>query len=70
MNIDVGWTLDPSPDGSDDDPIDAYICEDIIECLTTLATAIAPEMAEVDVFEGVDVEAICGVAGEVAQNGG
>lgn len=52
-HLNIGVTLDKTDDGFD--------CTVIAGGLTALAAIIAPGLLEADLFEGVELEALCGL---------
>ena len=61
MNIQLSWELDG------DSAFNTFICEAIIDGVTALALAVAPELAEIEIPEDIDFQATC--EGLVAQIG-
>ncbi|KAL8747738.1 MAG: hypothetical protein Q9190_000437, partial [Brigantiaea leucoxantha] len=53
MNIEVSWKL------SETSAFNEFICDVIIEGLTALAVAVAPELAGPDIAEDIEFEALC-----------
>lgn len=56
--LNIGVTLDKIDDG--------FLCEDITTALTAAVAILAPELLEIDVLEGVELEAICGIIDDPA----
>jgi hypothetical protein len=56
--LNIGVTLDEEGDG--------FSCEEITAALTAATILLAPELLEVDVLEGVELEAICGIVEETS----
>ena len=55
LDISIAWVLEkPSSD-----KFDVFICEAIIDGLIAGITSVAPELAEVDIFEGVELQSKC-----------
>ncbi|KAI0859732.1 hypothetical protein F4860DRAFT_525747 [Xylaria cubensis] len=52
-HLNIGVTLDKIDDG--------FPCEEVAEAITAALAVLAPELLGADAFEGVELEAICGV---------
>lgn len=51
--LNIGVTLDKTGDG--------FECEEIAAAITAAMVILAPELLEADAFEGVELEALCGI---------
>jgi hypothetical protein len=54
MNIQLQYTM-----GHGDSAFNEFICEIIVDGLTALALAIAPELAGYDIWEEIELQAMC-----------
>jgi len=55
MNIQISYEI-----GHGNSAFNEFICDVIIQGLTALAMAVAPELAGAEVWEGIELEALCG----------
>lgn len=55
LNIDVSWTLDKKPVN----PWAVFVCELVIDLMTEAVIALAPVLAEEDIFAGLELAAKC-----------
>lgn len=54
MNIQLSWSLVHGTSAFDE-----FICEIIVDGLTALAMAVAPELAGTEVWEDIELQALC-----------
>lgn len=59
-DIGISWVLDKAPENL----FDLFICDAIIDGLTALVLAVAPELAEVDIFGDVELQSLCATGAE------
>jgi hypothetical protein len=62
MDIGVSWQLDGVS------AFDEFLCEAIVDGLTDLAMAVAPELVEADLFEEYSFDSLCADLAEMASN--
>jgi hypothetical protein len=54
--LNIGISLDKTGDG--------FPCEEITAAITAAVVLLAPELLEVDALEGVELQALCGLASD------
>ncbi|OTA64293.1 hypothetical protein K449DRAFT_421652 [Hypoxylon sp. EC38] len=55
-HLNIGVTLDKDKSG-----VEGFLCEEITKALTAAVARLAPELLGLDVLEGFELEAICGI---------
>jgi hypothetical protein len=59
MDVQVAWQLDGVS------AFDEFLCQEIVNGLTDLAMAVAPELVEADLFEEYSFDSLCADLAEI-----